>query len=172
MPSLVQVIDKSFGFDTAVEEAQRAINAAHVESESIENGIGFVKLMGRYSGKLLSFSSYFNRSKKSHLKNCWFDLNLCLMLQWNGLTLKRELKTFLSNEHSIFMATQLGPLFRIYLYSIFFFIEFVTSMHVDGFIIYKKFLCPCWLSSTPPPPQFFFLYLELFLVIWAIFIIC
>lgn len=47
---LFQVIDKSFGFDTAVEEAQRAINAAHVEAESAENGIGVVKLMGRYSG--------------------------------------------------------------------------------------------------------------------------
>ncbi|PKU82142.1 6-phosphofructokinase 3 [Dendrobium catenatum] len=46
----IAVIDKSFGFDTAVEEAQRAINAAHVEAESIENGIGVVKLMGRYSG--------------------------------------------------------------------------------------------------------------------------
>ena len=46
---LLQVIDKSFGFDTAVEEAQRAINAAHVEAESIENGIGVVKLMGRFS---------------------------------------------------------------------------------------------------------------------------
>ncbi|XP_030457469.1 ATP-dependent 6-phosphofructokinase 3-like [Syzygium oleosum] len=46
----IPVIDKSFGFDTAVEEAQRAINAAHVESISIENGIGVVKLMGRYSG--------------------------------------------------------------------------------------------------------------------------
>lgn len=46
-----QVIDKSFGFDTAVEEAQRAINAAHVEVESVENGVGVVKLMGRYSGK-------------------------------------------------------------------------------------------------------------------------
>jgi len=51
---LEQVIDKSFGFDTAVEEAQRAINAAHVEAESAENGIGVVKLMGRYSGKLYS----------------------------------------------------------------------------------------------------------------------
>lgn len=50
----IPVIDKSFGFDTAVEEAQRAINAAHVEAESNENGIGFVKLMGRYSGKFLS----------------------------------------------------------------------------------------------------------------------
>ncbi|KAK1311824.1 6-phosphofructokinase 3 [Acorus calamus] len=46
----IAVIDKSFGFDTAVEEAQRAINAAHVEAESVENGIGVVKLMGRYSG--------------------------------------------------------------------------------------------------------------------------
>lgn len=47
----MQVIDKSFGFDTAVEEAQRAINAAHVEAGSFENGIGVVKLMGRNSGK-------------------------------------------------------------------------------------------------------------------------
>jgi len=48
---LIQVIDKSFGFDTAVEEAQRAINAARVEAASVENGIGVVKLMGRYCGK-------------------------------------------------------------------------------------------------------------------------
>ncbi|XP_010541000.1 PREDICTED: ATP-dependent 6-phosphofructokinase 1 isoform X2 [Tarenaya hassleriana] len=46
----IPVIDRSFGFDTAVEEAQRAINAAHVEATSTENGIGLVKLMGRYSG--------------------------------------------------------------------------------------------------------------------------
>ncbi|RZS16146.1 hypothetical protein BHM03_00048097 [Ensete ventricosum] len=47
--AIFEVIDKSFGFDTAVEEAQRAINAAHVEAGSVENGIGVVKLMGRYS---------------------------------------------------------------------------------------------------------------------------
>ncbi|XP_062163843.1 LOW QUALITY PROTEIN: ATP-dependent 6-phosphofructokinase 3-like [Alnus glutinosa] len=46
----IPVIDRSFGFDTAVEEAQRAINAAHVEAGSIENGVGVVKLMGRYCG--------------------------------------------------------------------------------------------------------------------------
>ena len=51
--SYFQVIDRSFGFDTAVEEAQRAINAAHVEAESSENCIGLVKLMGRYSGPFL-----------------------------------------------------------------------------------------------------------------------
>ncbi|GAB2297454.1 hypothetical protein Dimus_031558, partial [Dionaea muscipula] len=33
-------IDKSFGFDTAVEDASRAINAAHAEAESCDNGIG------------------------------------------------------------------------------------------------------------------------------------
>lgn len=55
--NVTQVIDKSFGFDTAVEEAQRAINAAHVEAESFENGVGVVKLMGRYSGKVFSCES-------------------------------------------------------------------------------------------------------------------
>jgi 6-phosphofructokinase len=35
-----------------VEEAQRAINSAHVEAESVHNGIGLVKLMGRYSGEI------------------------------------------------------------------------------------------------------------------------
>ena len=44
------VIDKCFGFDTAVEEAQRAIMAAKVEATSAYKGIGVVKLMGRQSG--------------------------------------------------------------------------------------------------------------------------
>ncbi|KAK2372773.1 ATP-dependent 6-phosphofructokinase [Trifolium repens] len=39
----IRVIDKSIAFDTAVEEAQRAINSARVEAESAENGIGVVK---------------------------------------------------------------------------------------------------------------------------------
>ncbi|KAK1290581.1 6-phosphofructokinase 3 [Acorus calamus] len=57
----IAVIDKSFGFDTAVEEAQRAINAAHVESESVENGIGVVKLMGRYSGFIAMYATLASR---------------------------------------------------------------------------------------------------------------
>lgn len=43
-------IDKCFGFDTAVEEAQRALLAARVEAGSAFRGIGIVKLMGRQSG--------------------------------------------------------------------------------------------------------------------------
>ncbi|XP_012463778.2 ATP-dependent 6-phosphofructokinase 3 [Gossypium raimondii] len=57
----IPVIDKSFGFDTAVEEAQRAINAAHVESESFENCIGLVKLMGRYSGFIAMYATLASR---------------------------------------------------------------------------------------------------------------
>ncbi|XP_028802087.1 ATP-dependent 6-phosphofructokinase 6 [Neltuma alba] len=57
----IPVIDKSFGFDTAVEEAQRAINAAHVEAESAENGIGVVKLMGRYSGFIAMYATLASR---------------------------------------------------------------------------------------------------------------
>ncbi|XP_042415889.1 ATP-dependent 6-phosphofructokinase 6-like [Zingiber officinale] len=57
----IMVIDKSFGFDTAVEEAQRAINAAHVEAESVENGIGVVKLMGRYSGFIAMYATLASR---------------------------------------------------------------------------------------------------------------
>jgi 6-phosphofructokinase 1 len=43
----ILVIDKTFGFETAVEEAQRAILAAKVEASSAYRGVGIVRLMGR-----------------------------------------------------------------------------------------------------------------------------
>lgn len=43
-------MDRCFGFDTAVQEAQRALMAAKIEASSADNGIGLVKLMGRSSG--------------------------------------------------------------------------------------------------------------------------
>ncbi len=43
-------IDRTFGFETAVEEAQRALLAAKVEASSAHRGLGLVKLMGRQSG--------------------------------------------------------------------------------------------------------------------------
>ncbi|KAG2435483.1 hypothetical protein HYH02_011778 [Chlamydomonas schloesseri] len=46
----ILIIDKCFGFETAVEEAQRALLAAKVEAGSARNGLGVVKLMGRQSG--------------------------------------------------------------------------------------------------------------------------
>ncbi|CAL8463718.1 g3252 [Coccomyxa elongata] len=46
----ILLIDKCFGFDTAVEEAQHALLAAKVEASSASNGVGLVRLMGRQSG--------------------------------------------------------------------------------------------------------------------------
>ena len=43
-------IQRSFGFDTAVQKAAEAVNAAHMEAHSHINGIGLIKLMGRESG--------------------------------------------------------------------------------------------------------------------------
>jgi 6-phosphofructokinase 1 len=44
------LIDRSFGFHTAVEKATEVVSAAHMEAISAMNGIGLVKVMGRDSG--------------------------------------------------------------------------------------------------------------------------
>ncbi|MBK8452185.1 MAG: ATP-dependent 6-phosphofructokinase [Thiofilum sp.] len=43
-------VRRSFGFDTAVAEAVKAINVAEIEAKGMQNGIGIVKLMGRHAG--------------------------------------------------------------------------------------------------------------------------
>jgi len=55
--SFVQV---TFGFDTAVAEAQRASSAANIEAEAAQNGIGLVKLMGRDSGFIAAYTALVN----------------------------------------------------------------------------------------------------------------
>eukprot|EP00741_Cyanophora_paradoxa_P017433 tig00020965_g16842.t1 len=64
----IAIIDKSFGFDTAVQEATRAINSAHVEAECAPNGISIVKLMGRNAGFLAMYAALASR-----------DVNVCLI---------------------------------------------------------------------------------------------
>ncbi len=46
----INFVSKTFGFDTAVEEARSVIGCAHVEAKGAPLGIGLVKLMGRDSG--------------------------------------------------------------------------------------------------------------------------
>lgn len=41
---------RTFGFATAVSEAEKVIDRAHVEAKSVLNGVGLVKLMGRHAG--------------------------------------------------------------------------------------------------------------------------
>lgn len=43
-------VERSFGFETAVAEAVRAVDGAHTEATDAPRGVGLVKLMGRESG--------------------------------------------------------------------------------------------------------------------------
>jgi 6-phosphofructokinase 1 len=53
----ISFVQKTFGFETAVAEAHRAIYAANTEANGARNGIGLVKLMGRDSGFIAAFAS-------------------------------------------------------------------------------------------------------------------
>lgn len=64
----VPYVDRSFGFETAVEMARVAIDAAHTEALSLRNGIGLVKLMGRDAGFIAASAAL-----ASH------DVNVCLI---------------------------------------------------------------------------------------------
>lgn len=48
----LNLIQKTFGYDTAISEAVRIIQCAHVEAKGAPHGIGLVKLMGRLSGHI------------------------------------------------------------------------------------------------------------------------
>ena len=56
----IPLIDYSFGFNTSVEVASTMIDAALVEAKSYRNGIGIVKLMGRYAGFIAHSASLAN----------------------------------------------------------------------------------------------------------------
>jgi len=65
----LDLIDRSFGFNSAVEEAMKAIQTAKTEAQgNMPNGIGIVKLMGRSAGFIASHAVLSS-------SNC----NLCLV---------------------------------------------------------------------------------------------
>ncbi len=53
----ISFVDRTFGFETAVSEATRVLNAAHEEARGARNGIGLVKVMGRDSGFIAAYTS-------------------------------------------------------------------------------------------------------------------
>ncbi len=53
----VEYVDKTFGFDTAVEMAKLATDGAHTEALSAVNGVGLVKVMGRDSGFIAAYAA-------------------------------------------------------------------------------------------------------------------
>ncbi|QDU90701.1 Pyrophosphate--fructose 6-phosphate 1-phosphotransferase [Pirellulimonas nuda] len=48
---------RTFGFLSAISEAERVIDRAHVEAKSVVNGVGLVKLMGREAGFIAAAST-------------------------------------------------------------------------------------------------------------------
>ncbi|AWG43079.1 diphosphate--fructose-6-phosphate 1-phosphotransferase [Candidatus Borreliella tachyglossi] len=61
-------VQKSFGFETAVEQAVAAVAGAHFEANSAYNGIGLVKVMGRDSGFIAAYTALSSN-----------DVNFCLI---------------------------------------------------------------------------------------------
>jgi 6-phosphofructokinase 1 len=53
----LHLIQKSFGFDTAIEKAAEAVKSAHVEAKGTFNGIGLIKIMGRNSGHIAAYAA-------------------------------------------------------------------------------------------------------------------
>jgi 6-phosphofructokinase 1 len=64
----IPIIDRSFGFESSVEQAVHAIQSANVEANSVKNGIGLVKLFGRSCGFIALKASLASR-----------DVNICLI---------------------------------------------------------------------------------------------
>lgn len=53
----INLVEKTFGFDTAVAVAAQVLHGAHVESHAEHNGVVIVKLMGRESGFLATHAA-------------------------------------------------------------------------------------------------------------------
>ncbi|KAL9185374.1 hypothetical protein ACHAXT_003151 [Thalassiosira profunda] len=53
----VPLLDRTFGFESAVEAARDAINVANTEAEGFPHGLGVVKVMGRNSGFIAMHSA-------------------------------------------------------------------------------------------------------------------
>ena len=53
-------LEKTFGYETAVEVSSQIISSAKNEAEGADNGVGIVRLMGRDSGFIAASSSLAN----------------------------------------------------------------------------------------------------------------
>ncbi|EAR97364.2 6-phosphofructokinase (macronuclear) [Tetrahymena thermophila SB210] len=68
----IPIIDESFGYQSCVEEAQRVIDSAWVESRSHRNGVGIIRVMGQKSGFIAMGACLASRC-----------VNVCLIPEFN-----------------------------------------------------------------------------------------
>jgi len=56
----LNLVDRTFGFETAVYKAAEIITSAHIEARGAANGLSIVKLMGRDSGFIAAYATLAN----------------------------------------------------------------------------------------------------------------
>jgi 6-phosphofructokinase 1 len=92
---------RTFGFFTAVAEAEKVIDRAHVEAKSVENGVGLVKLMGREAGFIAAAAALASG-----------EANFCLIPEVPfGLTgqsgfLEKLKRRLLAREHAVVVVAE------------------------------------------------------------------
>jgi len=95
------IIDRSFGFETAVDKAVDAVAPAHMEASSAINGVGLVKLMGRESGYIAAHTAL-----ASHEVNFVLIPEVPFNLEgYNGFLTHLE-KRIVSRHHAVIIVAE------------------------------------------------------------------
>jgi 6-phosphofructokinase 1 len=97
----VPYVSRSFGYQTAVEEATRVVTCAHTEVHSVQNGIALVKLMGRHAGFIAAAATVSSQ-----------EVNFCLIpeipfqLEGEGGFLNALKKRTLNRAHAVIVVAE------------------------------------------------------------------
>lgn len=97
----VPYVTRTFGYQTALEEAARVITCAHTEVHSVQNGIALVKLMGRHAGFIAAAATVASQ-----------DVNFCLIpeipfkLEGEGGFLNALKKRTLNRAHAVIVVAE------------------------------------------------------------------
>lgn len=97
----VPYVSRTFGCQTAVQEATRVITCAHTEVHSVQNGIALVKLMGRHAGFIAAAATVSSQ-----------EVNFCLIpeipfkLEGEGGFLNALKKRTLNRAHAVIVVAE------------------------------------------------------------------
>ena len=97
----VPYVSRTFGYQTAVEEATKVITCAHTEVHSVQNGVALVKLMGRHAGFIAAAATVASQ-----------EVNFCLIpeipfkLEGEGGFLNALKKRTLKRAHAVIVVAE------------------------------------------------------------------
>jgi 6-phosphofructokinase 1 len=97
----VPYVSRTFGYQTALEEAARVITCAHTEVHSVRNGVALVKFMGRHAGFIATAATVASQ-----------DVNFCLIpeipfkLEGEGGFLNALKKRTLNRAHAVIVVAE------------------------------------------------------------------